>query len=100
VHDVGGGLGTIRRSLREAFLDQGGEHRRNAGAAALDRLGLLDHMSGKHLLGRASAEGGQSGEHLIRHHSERVDVAPVIGIRSGRGLFRRHICRGAERYAA
>ena len=53
VHDLQRRLGPIRGTLREAIPHQCGQHRRYGRAAALDRLGLFDHVSRKYSL-RAS----------------------------------------------
>ncbi len=50
-------------------------------------------------LGRGSRERRASGQQLVAQDAEGVDVHPVIHVGIGRGLFRRHVGRRAERDA-
>ena len=43
--------------------------------------------------------GGRPGEQLVRHGAHGVDVHPVVEVRVGGRLLRRHIGRSAERHA-
>ena len=57
------------------------------------------HVRGEHLLRRAAAERRAARQQFVRHHAERIDVRPRVGIRVSRRLLRAHVRRRAERNA-
>ncbi len=97
-HDLVGRLRAIGRALFQAPHDERGKRLGDRVAATRDRLWGLDRMRGQHRLRRAAGEGRGAREELVGHGAEGIDIGALVGRRVGRGLFRRHIRRGAERY--
>jgi hypothetical protein len=56
-------------------------------------------VSGQDFLAAAPTEWRMPGEQLVAHRTHRVDVHPVVEVRIGRGLFRRHVRRCPQCHA-
>ena len=93
--DVGHTQGAI---LLQAPLEQGADCRRNVTRKRIP-VRVETHDGPQHVGDAVAWEGPPSGQHLVEHGAERPDVAaPIDGIAPR--LFRRHVGRRAENYAA
>ena len=97
-HQLLGALPAIGRALLQASHHQRGQRRRH-GPVRRDRLGGGGHVGGEHLLRARPGERRPARQQLVRHHAEGVEVGPVIHVRVGHRLFRRHVGRRAQRDA-
>jgi hypothetical protein len=64
-----------------------------------DRLGGGGDVSGEHLLGAGAGERGARRQEFVCHHTEGVEIGPVIHVGVGHRLLRRHVGRCAQRHA-
>jgi hypothetical protein len=94
---LGGTLPAVGRPLLQAAHDRGRERGRAGGAQAAERLRLLGDLCGQHCLRSGRRERRPPGKHLVGEHAHRVDVGPVVNVRIGRRLLRRHVGRGPQR---
>ena len=69
-------------------MNQVDESGRQAWSPVAERRNRLQHMSGDERLHRPSRERVSAGEHLVRHHTPRVDVGPMIHLVADRLLGR------------
>jgi hypothetical protein len=88
---LGGTLPAVGRPLLQAAHDRGRERGRAGGAQAAERLRLLGDLCGQHCLRSGRRERRPPGKHLVGEHAHRVDVGPVVNVRIGRRLLRRHV---------
>ena len=94
-----GGLEAVRRALGQAAHDDRLERRRAGGAVPGHGIRRLGHVRGEDLLRGHPGKRRPPGQELVRHGAHGVDVHPVVEVRVGRGLLRRHVGRSAERHA-
>ena len=94
-----GALGAIGRPLREAAhhhaSSAGGMPARCASPASAPAVTCAASIC----CGVVPVNGGCAGQQLVAHHAEGVDVHPVVHVRIGGRLLRRHVGRRAQRHA-
>ena len=88
-------LPPVGRPLLEAFHHQIGQNRRHRSSVPHHGLGRLRYVRGEHCLWCGARERRLPGQQLVGQHTDRIDVSPVIDVRVGDRLFRRHVSRCA-----
>ena len=89
-------LPPVARILLEAAHHHGFEPWRHGVAMDRERVRPLGEVPGDDLLGIGAQERRPTGKDLVAHHSEGVDVDPMVEGRVRGCLLRRHVGRRAE----
>ena len=81
------------RVLCQARHDQLGQGGRHIGTDGPDVARRLRHVRRQQPRRGAALERRPPGDQLVRHHPERIEIHPVIGVRVRRRLLGRHVDR-------